>query len=231
MSKYLDKKALDDFLDGSAALTFALLSSWNCQNNWSHKALSTNLLNFSPKASMASQKFYWQLETGKGNKVKAVVCLRRILHSPAIVRLGPSDLCGQNFEGHRSQLSSLPNNMLNFSPKARQARSFIWNWNWTEKGNEVETMVWLRRISHFLACDIGRLSNPPMWGGCFRRLHISQPLLDKGPLIYVVAISKDRDNKDLSNNLLNLPFKTWNYYTLLLEQGPCDIPFPVPSHC
>ena len=206
MSKYLDKKALDDFLDGSAALTFALLSSWNCQNNWSHKALSTNLLNFSPKASMASQKFYWQLETGKGNKVKAVVCLRRILHSPAIVRLGPSDLCGQNFEGHRSQLSSLPNNMLNFSPKARQARSFIWNWK-HRKGMKSK-----------------------QWSG-YEESHISQPLLDKGPLIYVVEISKDRDNKDLSNNLLNLPFKTWNYYTLLLEQGPCDIPFPVPSHC
>ena len=45
------------------------------------------------------------------------------------------------------------------------------------------------------------------WSG-YEESHISQPLLDKGPLIYVVEISKDRDNKDLSNNLLNLPFKT-----------------------
>ena len=34
MSKYLSKKTLDDFLDGSAALTFAVISCSNCQNNW-----------------------------------------------------------------------------------------------------------------------------------------------------------------------------------------------------
>ena len=35
MSKYLDKnKTLDNFLDGSTALTFAVISCRNCQNNW-----------------------------------------------------------------------------------------------------------------------------------------------------------------------------------------------------
>ena len=32
--RYRYKNALDDFLDGSAALTFAVIYRWNCQNHW-----------------------------------------------------------------------------------------------------------------------------------------------------------------------------------------------------
>ena len=59
MSKYINKKAKDDFLDGSAALTFAVISCWNCQNNWrlySNSRIAT-------VATAAEMSILWQVRT------------------------------------------------------------------------------------------------------------------------------------------------------------------------
>ena len=111
------------------------------------------------------------LETEKENEVKRVVWLRRIAHFQAIVGQGPSYLCGQNFESHRSEVPLI---IWKISHRRRTSQKFYLKLE-TEKGNEIKTMMWLRRIAHFQAI-VGQGPSDPC-GQNFERHRSEVPLI------------------------------------------------------
>ena len=84
---------------------------------------------------------------------------------------------------------------LHFVAKAREGRKKL-----------LEEEYWIMRPTASCSC---RKGIKPKQSSGYGELHISQPLSDNVPLIYVVIILKDIDHSTLSNNLVNFSPKVW----------------------